>query len=737
MLQKTHQKINIYSSSDREFFSNITDIENKGLFTYQYFKKLSLIEKSFLYRLNYLYQTEKDLLNYPFSEDLEKKIAVFSNILLRELIYDIKSNYKLIKEIYIVSGSPILYEILDYVVENEIISLKFSDYQLYNTPESAICHLIIYTKPLKEENKELVIKHLKQNYDYNVLLYLSVFCYHWREFFEQALEIEGLVEFYETVYAVNGNIIEQNYFHEDKRRANILKISAESSFDGIVNLNKLKKALNNINIDIIKKILDIMEFQKFASYDLLIFIKAALGLNHEEVIESFEKREAIGIRAYGILETEISKEEKYLNIQNLKEKIKRKAFSEDYYLLTSLDVALKNISQLVSYEEQLFYLIRMENELALDQDQIELFNFYQKDNYSQNIEQIDISKTDKSYRNIDDAIKIKKANLENHKLQYNRLLSFFEKLLIEQIPLNKDMLTACLENDLSRKILNNIIFINDKMQCGYLKWSLMVLRDPINEMDYPIDSQIRIAHPITISKSGLLDQYEDIVINKKIKQDIPQIFRGIFVYNENIKKNLDVQLRKKLPAAPLINCLIKKSWYITKGKYLYKTFENQSIKIRLNFYFDESDNSYLWLEDLQWFNQEYNLILDEDSIDPIIISEIFYDLNEALQNIDKAFIGIDRGRIKLNYLTKWIKLNGLDERITVNESRLELNYSLDYIFLDPFKNKIYYVDFEGKSIELVPEKRIKRFKKDLYNLPFLDSILKIYQLLEFEKFKLN
>ncbi len=743
---ESHFSIGGYILTQSNLFAEMVEICKKGDFSYSFFKEgfeqIPDFLKNLKYNFSYINRSKTNI-NNQINVELEKRVILYSTFILRELVQDIDKNYRSIQKVDYVIGSQILIQVLKYLEDHKINRLQFANYHLYDTPLSTIVHLILNCKPLKKEQENRILLKLK-GFSQTSLLLVGIFAYHWRVFFEKALNMKGFALFIGEFYKLNGNIISQQSENQFNSRGEILKMNPMSMSDGLLTNKAIITGINELGKENIDLIISIIEKQKFNNYDILFFLKSMMGEDSNITEKLFHEKDSVAVRAYGITPFDRSLKEKYLDLNHMKNEIQTKddIISKEKNRLAT-DIALRNLAFQSGRDLFTFALLR---EQEIDKERTRIFqNEYQhkkhycyKIRYKKNKKpEIVLFKKNKVLQDhsklssLKDYQMLAKACLD-YEIQIKRLIKLFEKMMCSYTSVKNEQLNIILQNDMLKDIFRHILLINTDLEIGYYHPS-GTLFSPLKNDFFELGKKLKIAHRKDLQKLNLLDSLERIVIKNDYKEYFSQIFRESYSLENEEKKIFAIKrfINKKVNGKKFLTELSERDWYCSFYDYCFKEIRNGDIRVKMTF-MNKTDNliaeNELVLDELS-FTDKTEEPLCLSSIPPIYFSEIVRDISMASEKSrhNQEERNVVNEELKKRYLKKYIEINNINN-INLNERYVHIKGSSNKYKIG-LHNEMVYIMNEYHEWNHCRNLRINNNQASLPLNPFSNLMTKIQHLI--------
>ena len=328
----------------------------------------------------------------------------------------------------------------------------------------------------------------------------------------------------------------------------------------------------------------------------------------------------------------------------------------------SVQYALKNMATTAGYADDLRLTLAMETELVTSNQQY--FDGTQIGDYVVKITvdpdgkaELVLAKKGKTVKSVPAALKKDEtfnevkdfaAKLKN---QYSRCVAMFERAMEEEDPYSYGELRDLCVNPVTAGILNRLVFIGkgaaeqydtaaeqEKAADGQiLLGTLEELRGAGTEP--AADTQLLVAHPITLYRAGRLPEYQRMFFEKQkesgIRQPFKQVFREFYVKLEEEKDAKDSRMFAGYQIQPkkTVAALRGRRWVADYDEGLQKVFFKQNISATiyaLADWFSPADTECPTLEYVSFYDRKTYRQKNLSEIPDILYSEVMRDVDLAV-----------------------------------------------------------------------------------------------------------
>ena len=432
----------------------------------------------------------------------------------------------------IVRGSKYLLFACRYIQEKNLEKVKKTKCFSEETDGGALIALLLRSKPKSREEVEEVIPELKK-FGEETLLLCGCLAYYCRHSFEKALAMDGFGEFLNFLYGLaTFSPPEQDettdYFHFRNNLTDPLKIDVSSDPDsGFIDRQRLLACVDSLGEKNVERILETFRNRiKVGRVETLFLIEAALGRNKKEVMERFEKRSQIAVKALGAFPGKDDVRKRYEIIKKYAEEAKQFGAMRSTHEKAAARVALRNLAQVAGYDDE----VRLEWALGINADivsnlvpmEFKAGEYRCRFDIDDSNPVLKVEKDGKPISSVPAAIKssadykrIKDASKIIRKLamKYRKI---FEETLSSGEWMTRDELDSLKKDPIARQLLSRLVVLDEKNGMD-----LMDFNKPFGK--------VRLAHPFELLKVGKLVEAQKLILAKGIRQPFKQVFRELYV----------------------------------------------------------------------------------------------------------------------------------------------------------------------------------------------------------------
>ncbi|PSL40900.1 uncharacterized protein DUF4132 [Planomicrobium soli] len=220
------------------------------------------------------------------------------------------------------------------------------------------------------------------------------------------------------------------------------------------------------------------------------------------------------------------------------------------------------------------------------------------------------------------------------KEQYSRNRAELEKSMVLQSPFRKRELEQMLNNPVVAPLAKKLVFKIDE-RFGFLEENGLVQENgdiyPFQETDVAT-----IAHCVHLQENGIWAAYQRILYDQKVIQPFKQVFRELYVLNEDEKLDGYRSLRyagHQLQPAKAITLFRGRSWTVHYEEGLQKVYHQENIIATVDAladWYSPADIESPTLEQVAFFDRKTYKPLKLRSIPPILFSETMRDIDLAV-----------------------------------------------------------------------------------------------------------
>ena len=317
----------------------------------------------------------------------------------------------------------------------------------------------------------------------------------------------------------------------------------------------------------------------------------------------------------------------------------------------SVQYALKNMATTAGYADDLRLTLAMETELVTSNQKY--FDGAAIGDYEVKIEvapdgkaELKLTKKGKAIKSVPAALKkdetfneVKEfaAKLKN---QYSRCVSMFERAMEEEDAYSYGELCGLCRNPVTAGILNRLVFVGADPAAAAGQPFVGTLEElAAAEPALSSETQLLVAHPITLYKLGILPKYQRYFFEKQresgLKQPFKQVFREFYVKLEEEKDSLDSRMFAGYQIQPkkTVAALRGRRWVADYDEGLQKVFFKQDISATiyaLADWFSPADTESPTLEYVSFYDRKTHKQKKLSEVPDILYSEVMRDVDLAV-----------------------------------------------------------------------------------------------------------
>ena len=226
------------------------------------------------------------------------------------------------------------------------------------------------------------------------------------------------------------------------------------------------------------------------------------------------------------------------------------------------------------------------------------------------------------------------------KNQYSRCAAMFERAMEEEDAYSYGELCELCRNPVTAGILNRLVFVGaDPATTAGQPFAGTLEELAAADPAIKPDTQLLVAHPITLYKLGILPKYQRYFFEKQkesgLKQPFKQVFREFYVKLEEEKDSLDSRMFAGYQIQPkkTVAALRGRRWVADYDEGLQKVFFKQDISATiyaLADWFSPADTESPTLEYVSFFDRKTHKQKKLSVVPDILYSEVMRDVDLAV-----------------------------------------------------------------------------------------------------------
>lgn len=379
-----------------------------------------------------------------------------------------------------------------------------------------------------------------------------------------------------------------------------------------------------------------------------LFADATLGnLKLDEIKESvIDKRNKDHLLCYALIPINQGSDkdvlERYEFIQQFLQESKTFGAQRRASEGTTVSIALNNLARNASYKDVIRLTWDMEAQKikevlhylapkVIDDITVQLVIHEDGSGDIQAVKNDKVLKTVPAKYNKHEYVLVLKDLKNDLKDQYRRAKAELERSMEAENTFTIHELRNLMENPVIAPLVKNLVF-KVGSHFGYFSGGELV---GVQGANYKIRSKddIGIAHPIHLFESGMWSDFQQDIFDRQIKQPFKQVFREIYIPNEDelasgtvSRRYAGHQVQPKKTVALLKNRL----WTVSYEEGLQKVYYKENIiatMYALADWFSPGDVECPTLETVQFYERHSYKSVEVKNIPPIIFSEIMRDVD--------------------------------------------------------------------------------------------------------------
>lgn len=523
----------------------------------------------------------------------------------------------------------------------------FSEY----AKKDVLSHLLRNCHPHKDDTAEQLALLFKEFPVTDTrLLEAAMYAPQWTDLISELLRWDGLKK---AIWYFHAHTGESLSAEKETVIAHYSKLSPEQFNDGAFDIGWFKEAYEELGRERFHQLYDCAKYISTGAFHrrAQLFADAAMGnLDSEELKESIRtKRNKEHLLSFSLMPVTGNSEkiilERYGFIQQFLTESKSFGAQRRTSEAKVVGIALMNLAEAGGYGD----VTRMRWSLeARKADAIQPYTIpAEVEGYRVHIaidengkSRLRIFKEEKEFASLPAKLKkneyVKKLKEINSELkeQFIRNRTELEKSMISQSPFRLNELRQMLQNPTVAPLVKKLVFqIEDRF--GFLTETGLIQHDGNASIIHETD-EATIAHCVNLQKYGVWGAYQRNLYDKKIVQPIKQVFRELYLLNEDEKQDGYRSLRyagHQLQPAKAIALFRGRSWTVHYETGLQKVYHQDNIIATVDAmadWFSPADIESPALEQVTFFHRRTHKPLKLTSIPPILFSETMRDVDLAV-----------------------------------------------------------------------------------------------------------
>lgn len=241
--------------------------------------------------------------------------------------------------------------------------------------------------------------------------------------------------------------------------------------------------------------------------------------------------------------------------------------------------------------------------------------------------------------------------------QYTRSQVMLEQAMEDGAVFYMKELEELTRNPIAWPLLKHLVFITGDGTTGfYEKYSLLTPNGEVIPQE--ISAEVRIAHPVDLYNQGIWQQYQELFLEKRIRQPIKQVFRELYLKKEEegMMQHCLQYAGNQIQPKKMVDILKNRRWIVNYEEGLQKIYYRKNIVVTIYAQTDwsTSDMGVPTLEYVAFYNRKTGKPIPIGEIPEIIFSEVMYDINLAVNaaHIGKLILKTNRKEPEISKRTK-------------------------------------------------------------------------------------
>jgi hypothetical protein len=514
------------------------------------------------------------------------------------------------------------------------------------TRKESLSHLLKACHPKEGENEELLRKLLngKKILD-KKLLEAAMYAPQWIEIVANYLNWEGLRS---AAWYFHAHINETFSAEKETVVAHYSPISPIEFNDGAFDINWFREAYNAIGEERFNILYDCAKYISGGANHRRsqLFADAAVGkLDVYEMKNSVQdKRNKDHLLCYSLIPIENENDvlKRYEFIQKFLKESKNFGAQRRASEAKIVNIALSNLARNAGYKDVVRLTWDMESKKikeaisylepkVIDDIKVQLII----DEYGS--ADIKITKNEKILNSIPskykkhEYIQELKEIKNDIKDQYVRAKKELERSMEEENSFTIEEINNIMENPVIAPLIKALVLKVDK-NLGFFKAGVL---EGFDEEKYIIKSndEIVLAHPVHLYESGNWSGYQKYIFENEIKQPFKQVFRELYIPNEDELASGTISRRyagHQVQPIKTVGLLKNRLWTVNYEEGLQKVYYKENIISKifaLADWFSPSDAECPTIETVEFFDRNTYKNIEINKIPKIIFSEIMRDLD--------------------------------------------------------------------------------------------------------------
>ncbi len=551
-----------------------------------------------------------------------------------------------------IEGIPRLMEILRALGKDTLDRNTYYSFNSGTSKKECLSHLLKVCWPGEGETADDLKKAVKENkISTDRLIEVAMYAPQWLEMAEEVLGIDG---FTSGCYYFMAHMNER---FDDRKKAVIARytpLSPEELNNGCFDTNWFFEVYEKLGEKNFAKLYKAAKYIADGSKHTRArkYADAATGKVDRDELEKVieDKRNKDLLMSYGLIPMKDRQDalHRYEFLQKFLKESKQFGAQRRASEAQCVQYAMKNMATTAGYADDLRLTLAMETELVTSNqkflDGIEIGDYVAKVEVDPDGKtQLVLTKKGKTVKSVPAALKKDETFNEvkdfstKLKGQYSRCTAMFERAMEEEDAYSYGELCGLCRNPVTAGILGRLVFVGVEDGTEGLVGTLEELG--ALEPALSPDTQLLVAHPITLYKRGVLPKYQRMFFEKNkesgLKQPFKQVFREFYVKLEEEKDALDSRMFAGYQIQPkkTVAALRGRRWVADYDEGLQKVFFKQNISATiyaLADWFSPADTENPTLEFVSFYDRKTHKQKKLSEVPDILYSEVMRDVDLAV-----------------------------------------------------------------------------------------------------------
>ncbi|MEM7018386.1 MAG: DUF4132 domain-containing protein [Pseudomonadota bacterium] len=315
--------------------------------------------------------------------------------------------------------------------------------------------------------------------------------------------------------------------------------NSEDSNSGVIDRATTQALLSQIDKRRLKKYIKAIQASDLGLQNRLVLLKAVMGEERNKIEKQLVRHAQLSIKAYGLYPVESEEElrTRYLRFKAMHKEATRYGAERQANTQAAVQAGLKNLAQSAGYADE----VRMEWALEADivANMVPLETPFDADAWIILLKlegitpRIQVSKQDKPLKSVpakvrqSDSYKDMRETQDTMRRQASRFRKTLENMMCGDNTIPAEELATMSRIPVVNALLSQLIMQTESGEFGFFNGSTDSLDGLETQLSF--SGNLRIAHVYHLFQAGVLPQWQQAIVQRRIVQPFKQVFRELYI----------------------------------------------------------------------------------------------------------------------------------------------------------------------------------------------------------------